>query len=459
MNASESAVRTPLLTRGPVERFLDYGQSLACIHCGLCLASCPTYLETGNENDSPRGRIYLMRAVQDGRLPLGDTAVRHIDLCLGCRACEAVCPSGVPYGELLEHTRDHIEKHYRRSTFQNFLRRVAIEKVFPFPRRMKLALLPVKVLRVLRAEKLLPRLARDALSLVPDEATQVELPEFSQAPASSRGRVGFISGCVMSVLFGETNANSIRLLNRVGWEVVTPRAQVCCGALYAHGGNLACARDCARRNIEVFERHDLNAIIINAAGCGSTLKEYGQLLRDDPAWAEPGRKFSAKVKDLTEWLTETQFRVPSSESRAVTDSALRAPRSAFRVTYHDACHLAHPQHVTKQPRDLVKGVAGNKYVELPESDVCCGSAGSYNLTEPEMAERLQRRKIENILKTGAQMVVTTNPGCILQIRAGLKKAGANIEVLHIADFLAQALDRDATLVKVARIPTPQLRTQ
>ena len=438
MNASESAVRTPLLTRGPVERFLDYGQSLACIHCGLCLASCPTYLETGNENDSPRGRIYLMRAVQDGRLPLGDTAVRHIDLCLGCRACEAVCPSGVPYGELLEHTRDHIEKHYRRSTFQNFLRRVAIEKVFPFPRRMKLALLPVKVLRVLRAEKLLPRLARDALSLVPDEATQVELPEFSQAPASSRGRVGFISGCVMSVLFGETNANSIRLLNRVGWEVVTPRAQVCCGALYAHGGNLACARDCARRNIEVFERHDLNAIIINAAGCGSTLKEYGQLLRDDPAWAERGRKFSATVKDLTEWLTEAQFRVPSSESRAVTDSALRAPRSAFRVTYHDACHLAHPQHVTKQPRDLVKGVAGNKYVELPESDVCCGSAGSYNLTEPEMAERLQRRKIENILKTGAEIVVTTNPGCLLQIQAGLKKAGAgHIETLHIADFLVK----------------------
>ena len=200
-------------------------------------------------------------------------------------------------------------------------------------------------------------------------------------------------------------------------------------ALGEDGGNLASARDCARRNIEVFERHALDAIIINAAGCGSTLKEYGQLLRDDPAWAERGRKFSATVKDLTEWLTEAQFRVPSSESRAVTDSALRAPRSAFRVTYHDACHLAHPQHVTKQP------------------------------PEPEMAERLQRRKIENILKTGAQMVVTTNPGCILQIRAGLKKAGANIEVLHIADFLAQALDRDATLVKVARIPTPQLRTQ
>src|SRR5882762_10066645 len=297
------------MTQNPGQpgHFLDYDKSLACVHCGLCLASCPTYLETGNENDSPRGRIYLMRAVQDGRLPLGDTAVRHIDLCLGCRACEAVCPSGVPYGELLEHTRDHIEKHYRRSTFQNFLRRVAIEKVFPFPRRMKLALLPVKVLRVLRAEKLLPRFARDALSLVPDDATQVELPDFSQASVSSRGRVGFVSGCVMSVLFGETNANSVRLVNRAGWDVVTPPAQACCGALYAHGGNLASARDCARRNIEVFERCDLDVILINAAGCGSTLKEYGQLLQDDPAWAERGRRFSAKVKDLTEFLVSCDW--------------------------------------------------------------------------------------------------------------------------------------------------------
>ncbi|PYM09615.1 MAG: hypothetical protein DME18_17665 [Verrucomicrobia bacterium] len=206
-------------------------------------------------------------------------------------------------------------------------------------------------------------------------------------------------------------------------------------------------------DIEVFEQHDLDAIIINAAGCGSTLKEYGQLLRDDPAWAERGRKFSARVKDLTEVLVAGDFfkhpcsphpgPLPQGEGGqrpGEGESALRTPHSAPKVTYHDACHLAHPQRITKQPRDLVKAVAGNNFVELPESDVCCGSAGSYNLTEPEMAERLQRRKIENILKTGAQMVITTNPGCILQIRAGLKKAGANIEVLHIADFLARALD-------------------
>ena len=411
------------------EHFLDYDKSLACIHCGLCLSSCPTYLETGNENDSPRGRIYLMRAIQDGRLPLGDTTVRHIDLCLGCRACEAVCPSGVQYGDLLEHTRNHIEKHYRRSPFQTFLRRVAIEKVFPFPGRMKLALLPARLIRALRLENLLPKFAREALSLIPAKPSAVKLPVISPATAPGDKRAGFISGCVMSVLFGETNAASVRLLNRAGYEVVTPPEQGCCGALYAHSGQLELARDCARHNIEVFERHNLATIVINAAGCGSTLKEYGQLLRDDPQWAERPRQFSARVRDLTETLADA----------APKNSALPTPHSALkRVTYHDACHLAHPQHITKPPRALIRALVGNNFIELPESDVCCGSAGSYNLTEPAMAERLQRRKIENILKTGAQVVVTTNPGCLLQIRAGLRKAGSSIEVLHIADFLDRA---------------------
>jgi glycolate oxidase iron-sulfur subunit len=383
-----------------------------------------------------------MRAVQDGRLPLGDTAVRHIDLCLGCRACEAACPSGVEYGELLEHTRDYIERHYRRSTFQKFLRRVAIEMVFPFPGRMKLALFPAKIMRAVRAEKWLPKFARDALALVPDGARAVKLPMVSSAATGPRkGRVGFISGCVMSVLFGETNAASVWLLNLAGYEVVTPPLQGCCGALYAHGGSLERARACARHNIEVFERHNLAAIVINAAGCGSTLKEYGHLLRGDAQWAERADKFSAKVKDLTEWLVEIKFQIPGLTVRngGVAKSAPGAPHSALKVTYHDACHLAHPQRITQQPRELIKAVVGENFVELPESDVCCGSAGSYNLTEPEMAGRLQHRKVENILKTGAQLVVTTNPGCILQLRAGLKKSGARVEVLHIADFLSSAI--------------------
>ncbi len=411
---------------GGYERFLDYNKSLACIHCGLCLSSCPTYLETGNENDSPRGRIYLMRAVQDGRMALDKSVVRHIDLCLGCRACEVACPSGVQYGELLESTREHIEKSFKRSAFQQFFRRVAIERVFPFPQRMKLALLPAKLIRALRVESLLPKIAREALTLLPQESIEVKLPELSPATNEpKRGRVGFISGCVMSVMFGKTNASSVQLLNWCGYDVVTPGSQGCCGALYAHGGNLKRARECARANIEVFEKLDLDAIIINAAGCGSTLKEYGHLLHDDPQWAERGWQFSAKVKDLTEWLAKSEVRNQKSEVKL-----------SNRVTYHDACHLAHPQRITKQPRELIRAVVGSNFVELPESDVCCGSAGSYNLTEPEMAERLQKRKIENILKTDAQIVVTTNPGCMLQIQAGLAKAGATeIKVMHISDFL------------------------
>ena len=410
-------------------RFLDEAKALACVHCGLCLGSCPTYLETGNENDSPRGRIYLMRALQDGRMPLAETAVRHIDLCLGCRACEAACPSGVQYGELLEATREHIEKNHRRSVSQTFLRRFVIEKIFPFPWRMKLALLPAKVIKLAHVEHLLPRFARDALALLPERMSDVALEELSPTTmAPRRGRVGFVSGCVMSVMFGKTNAQSVELLNRAGYDVMTPPAQGCCGALYAHGGNLESARACARHNVAAFERLELDAIIINAAGCGSTLKEYGHLLHDDPAWAERGLRFSAKVKDLTEWLTSADFTFRKPDCQA--------------VTYHDACHLAHAQRIARPPRELLRAVAGTKFVELPEADVCCGSAGSYNLTEPEMAARLKRRKIENILRTGAEIVVTTNPGCLLQIQAGLRQAGAgHIRVQHIAEFLIDHLER------------------
>ena len=424
---------------GAPARFLDYDKSLACVHCGLCLSSCPTYLETGNENDSPRGRIYLMRALQDGRLPLADAAVRHIDLCLGCRACEAACPSGVQYGALLEATRDHIERHHDRGFLQTFLRRVAIEKVFPFPERMDLALRAARVVKRLGINKLLPKFAREALSLLPDHTEASPHPEHCPATAPRRGRVGFLSGCVMSVMFAPTNAASVRLLNRAGYDVVTPPTQGCCGALYAHGGNLEAARDAARRNIAAFEALELDAIVINAAGCGSTLKEYGHLLESDATWAGRAAAFAGKVKDLSEWLAGAQFRVPSSEFRVGLSAINPEPGTRnpeLKVTFHDACHLAHAQRITKAPRELVRAVAGENFVELPESDLCCGSAGSYNLTEPEMAARLQRRKIKNILQTGAKIVVTTNPGCLLQIQAGLRQAGASdVETLHLADYL------------------------
>jgi glycolate oxidase iron-sulfur subunit len=406
-------------------QFLDERKSLACVHCGLCLGACPTYLQTGNENESPRGRIYLMRALQAGRLPLDSASVRHIDLCLGCRACEVACPSGVQYGALLEQTRDYIEQSFRRSSYQTFLRRFVIERIFPHPPRLRVALVPARLAKALRLDRVLPAKLREPLSLVPAAVVEDRTPEFSPATTQpAKGTVGFLRGCVMSVMFGDTNAASVRLLNAAGFDVVTPREQVCCGALFAHSGRLSLAREYAARNVEVFRKHNLKTIVTNAAGCGSTLKEYGHLLHD-----EHGAAFGNSVKDLTEFLcaenfTQRRFR-PSNE----------------RITYHDACHLAHAQRITSEPRQLVRAVARENYVELPESDLCCGSAGTYNLTEPGMAGELQRRKIENILNTGASTVVTSNPGCIMQIRAGLDRASSGkVRVEHIADYLAAALE-------------------
>jgi len=406
--------------------FLDEAKAMACIHCGLCLSYCPTYLETGNENDSPRGRIFLMRAVQDGRLPLAGAALRHFDLCLGCRACEANCPSGVAYGELIEQTRDYIEKNYVRSPAQRALRHMLIERVFPHPSRLKWLLAPARLANGMGVAKVLPRFAPEALSLVPPASRVDKLPELSPATAPRRGCVGFIQGCVMPVMFAQTNFNSVRLLNAAGYDVFTPPSQACCGALHAHNGNLARARDCARGNMAAFAARECEAIITNAAGCGSSLKEYGNWLRSDAAAA-----FGIKVKDLTEFLVAAGVR-PA------------AGRKTLRVTYHDACHLAHAQRITRPPRDLMRAVAGDKYVELPEADVCCGSAGTYNLTQPEMAQCLQRRKIQNIISTGAEIVVTSNPGCILQIRAGLEKAGSRIRVMHIADYLCEVIQPPPT---------------
>jgi len=415
-----------------LEQFLDERSALTCVHCGLCLAACPTYLETGNENHSPRGRIYLMRQIQNGRAPLDALAVGPIDLCLGCLACQPACPAGVPYGELLETTRDFIEHHHARPLWELLLRRVFIHQVFPYPWRMRLATAPVKYLRHLGIEKFLPQFARNALSLLPSEIAESEaLPEFSASTGPRRGRVGFVTGCVQSVLFGATNQASARLLNRAGYDVVTPFAQGCCGAIFSHSGHLEKARDCARRNIAAFEAEDLDYIVITASGCGSTLKAYGPLLKNDPKWAARAEAFSAKVRDLVELLP-----VEMLQPLATNDLP--------PVTYHDACHLANPQGIRQQPRDLLKAVCGKSYVELPETELCCGSAGTYNLTQPVMAARLQQRKIANIIQTGAKLVVTTKPGCLLQIQAGLRQAGrADIEALHLADFLdRQFADRD-----------------
>jgi len=420
--------------------YLDEAKSLACIHCGLCLSSCPTYLETGNENESPRGRIYQMRAVSEGRLALEAATVRHFDLCLGCRACEAACPSGVQYGALLEETREHVEQRHERGLFETFIRRVLIERIFSNQRATRIALAPARLSKQLGLDRWLPVSLRRFLDLVPRRTEPHRpLPAFSAAVTTPRrGKVGFISGCVMDVMFNRTNRNSIRLLNLAGYDVVTPADQVCCGALHAHGGQLERARRQARQNIRAFAEAGVDQIVINAAGCGSTLKEYDHLLAGDPEWKERASDFAKKTLDLTEALVASPVFMELL-------AQINAAPTGERVAYHDACHLAHAQRVKAAPRQLLAAAVGTRFVELPESDVCCGSAGSYNLTEPEMAVRLRERKLNNLLSTGAATVVTTNPGCLLQIVAGAEQRGAALRVEHIADFLAAHLPPVATL--------------
>lgn len=416
----------------PVAPFLDERKALACVHCGLCLGSCPTYLETGNENESPRGRIHLMKGIQSGRLPLSAANIRHLDLCLGCRACETACPSGVQYGSLLETTRDHIERHHRRGPYETFLRRFVVEQVFPRPNLMEWAITPALLLKRTGLAQWLPGWVAASFDLLPEDCSSLRLPEFSPSgQRPSRGVVGFLQGCVMPVMFGDTNGNTVRLLNHAGYDVVTPRAQVCCGALHAHSGRLDQARKSARANVEAFARHHVEFIVTNAAGCGSTLKEYGQLLAEDPDSAEQAEGFASRVLDLSQFLCHVGF-----EEQLKPSQARNAP-----TTFHDACHLAHAQGVTLEPRRLVKAAAGPAWVELPEADVCCGSAGVYNLLESTMAARLGERKARHIQSTGAATVVTTNPGCILQMRKHLQSSGFDgSRVVHLADFLAEHLD-------------------
>lgn len=405
----------------PQPTFLD------CVHCGLCLSACPTYVELGTEMDSPRGRIYLMRGLEEHAIDLTPDVARHLDLCLGCRACETACPSGVHYGELIESARVLVEAQHRRGWLDR-LRRGLIQLVFPRPRLLRLLLLP---LRVLEATGALDSLRRRSglLATLPRLRRWEPLPEQSLLdPGGSPGvearRVALLSGCVQQVLFADTNRATIRVLVRNGCAVQVPPAQTCCGALYLHGGNRARAQACARRNIDAFPP-DVDAIIVNAAGCGALLKEYGQLLGDDPAYAARARAFSAKVRDVTEFLAALPLAPPQGRIDA-------------RVTYHDACHLAHGQGVRDAPRQLLRQIPGVELVELPEADMCCGSAGSYNLTEPEMARRLGERKAANVSTTKAEYVAVANPGCALQIAYRLRAAGSSATVVHPIELLDRA---------------------
>ena len=406
-----------------------------CVHCGFCLPACPTYLLWGRETDSPRGRIALIKGGLDGETAITDRFVRHFDTCLGCMACVTACPSGVRYDTLVAATRPQLERRADRTLGDRLFRRLVFA-LFPYPARLRLA--AVKLWAYQRLG--LQRLARASglLNLLPARLRAMEavLPPVSlrgawstppvRVPATGerRRRVGLLLGCVQRVFFDEVNAATIRVLAAEGCEIVIPRSQGCCGALMLHSGLEQDAVEMARRFIDAFEAEaaDVDTIVINAAGCGSTLKEYGHLLRDDPVYADRARVLAGKCRDVSELLDELEPRAP------------RHP-VPLRIAYHDACHLQHAQGVSAEPRRVLGTIPELDLREIPEAGICCGSAGIYNLVEPETADDLGDRKAGHILTTGAEAVVSSNPGCLLQIASRLEQAGKPTRTFHLVELV------------------------
>ncbi len=401
-----------------------------CVHCGFCLPVCPTYALWGQEMDSPRGRIYLMKMALEGAAEMNEKWVSHFDSCLGCVACMPACPSGVDYGKLIEATRAQIERNYQRPAADKVHRRFLFE-TFTKPERLKflrwplLAYQKIGLQAALRAAgffKLLPKPVEAMDRLLPKVMPTERVPTVTLARGEKRKRVGLLLGCVQRTFFSHVNAATARVLAAEGYEVVAPGEQTCCGALFVHAGEEERAKELARNTIEVFERANVETVVINAAGCGSNVKEYGHLLRDDAAYAQKAKHFAAKCKDISEILAEQS---PRAERRALN----------VRVAFHDSCHLQHAQGVRMQPRALLAQIPGLQLMEIPESPICCGSAGVYNLVQPEAAAELGHRKARLIEPVNAQVVATGNPGCILQLQASLRKINHSIPVVHTIQLL------------------------
>ena len=402
-----------------------------CVHCGFCLPACPTYASWGRETDSPRGRIDLMKGLSDGTLALEETVVSHFDACLGCMACVTACPSGVRYDVLIETTRARIEEGYRRAPGDSLFR-TAIFSLFPYPGRLRAAALPLSLYvrsglqRIARASgllRLLPARIAQLDELAPPVAREKRLLGFYPArTATARRRVALVAGCVQRVFFPNVNDATIRVLNAEGCDVVVPPAQGCCGALSFHGGREAEAKGFARRLISEFDAGGLDAILVNAAGCGSTLKEYGRLFSGDESMREPAARFAAKVRDVSEFL-------------AGLDPIATRHRIDARIAYHDACHLSHAQGIRAQPRALLRSIPGVTLCEIPDGDQCCGSAGTYNLFEPASANEIGERKVDNVLSTQADIIASANPGCTLQMLSLLQKRGRSLRAAHPVEIL------------------------
>jgi glycolate oxidase iron-sulfur subunit len=444
--------------QGPLRRHTHtYDLMRQCIHCGFCLPTCPTYAVLGVEMDSPRGRIYQMQAIAEGRMEISPKFVDHMYCCLGCRACETACPSGVQFGKLIEAAREQIQlevsitpfpgiskREVTESLTARFLRSLFFDLMLPSRMITSLVFAALKVYQRSGLQNLVRRTGLlDVVNALPTPLqgqmkTPEELmpfasgdlfpqllPEITPALTRKRYRVGFVSGCIMDQVYRDINEATIRVLTANGCEVITPPKQQCCGALHVHAGEAERGRQLARHNIDVFEPYDCDLIIINSAGCGSNLKEYGHLLRDDPVYATRANAFSSKVKDISEFLVSIDWNREMGVLKRT-------------VTYHDACHLFHGQKVKQQPRELLNAIPGLIIVNLKEADWCCGSAGIYNITNQEMASQLLERKMNNIIATGASVVATGNPGCMMQIALGAQQQGIKIEVVHSVQLLDEA---------------------
>jgi len=421
-----------------------------CVHCGFCLTTCPTYQLWGEEMDSPRGRIDQIRAASEGA-PLTAATVGHLDACLGCMACVTSCPSGVKYDRILESTRAQVERRVTRPRRDRALRSL-IFSLFPYPSRLRMLRGPLRLaqrtgaLALVGRTGLVGRVSPELevmQSLAPPLGPRVEVPERTPAQGTRRAVVGMLTGCVQREFFGDVNAATARVLAAEGCDVIAPARQGCCGALSVHTGREEEGMAFARRLIDTFEDAGVETVVVNSAGCGSTMKEYVHLLADDPAYAERARAFSGRVRDLAEFLVE------------LGPVAARHPVSEGEVTiaYHDACHLRHAQGIVSAPRELLGGIPGVELVEIPDGEICCGSAGVYNILNPEPATELGDRKAASILRTGADLLVTANPGCLMQISQALERAGRPLPFVHTAVVLDASLTGTSLPAAEAQ-PTP-----
>ncbi len=440
MQISENSAVSPAKLSGfdaespPDAKLID-----ACVHCGFCLSTCPSYRVLGKETDSPRGRIYLMDAINEGKAALSTATVPHFDSCLGCLACVTACPSGVQYDRLIAATRPQIERHYPRSLPDRLFRQLLFS-LLPYPQRLRPLLLPLWVYqklvqKALRStgwlKRLSPRLEamESLLPEVPLSAFRDSLPTLIPAQGPRRYRVGLILGCVQRLFNPKVSEATVRVLTANGCEVVVPKAQGCCAALPHHQGQEEQAKTLARLMIDRFAETQVDAVIINASGCGHTLKEYGHLLRDDPEYHPKAEAFARKVKDVQEFLAEVGL---TAQLSPLQDQPLT-------LVYQDACHMLHGQKISVQPRQLLKQIPGVQLREPLDAALCCGSSGVYNLLQPEVADELGRQKVENLLKTGASVIASANIGCYVQIVKHLQQQGQNVAVLHPMELLDRSI--------------------